>query len=286
MKKNAIKIILIIFLIMVTALLIYFFVFKKEKKNYIESYGNVEIRQVDLSFQVAGVIDSVLVEEGDYVKKGDLIATLDDKDFSANYKKALFQEETTKAKLDDDLSKYKRNLVLCKDSTISEEECTTLLNNKNYSLAKFNQDKANKDFYKNQLDYTKLYAPQDGIISTRVQEKGARVNSGQIVYVMNLHKPIWIRTYINEKDLGNVKYGTEAEILTDTIDSKTKERKKYKGKVGYISPVAEFTPKTVETKDLRVDLMYRLRVYVNEEDEFLRQGMPVTVHINLEDNNG
>ena len=59
----------------------------------------------------------------------------------------------------------------------------------------------------------------------------------------------------------------------------SKKKKSYQGFVGYISPVAEFTPKTVQTQELRVDLMYRIRVYINETDEFLRQGMPVTVKI-------
>jgi HlyD family secretion protein len=276
------------FLILTIILIVFilsFLFFNRKDKNIIESYGNVEIRQVDLSFQVNGVIDNVFFEEGDYVHKGDLLATLDDKDYKANYKKALFQEQTTKINLEENYSKYKRNLPLCQDDTISKEECTTLLNNKNYYEAKLNQDKANKEYVKNQLDYTKLYAKQDGIISTRVQEKGARIQAGQIVYVMNLFHPVWIRTYVNEKDLANIKYGMKADILTDTVDINTGKKKSYKGKIGYISPVAEFSPKTVQTKDIRVDLMYRLRIYVDEFDEFLRQGMPVTIQIKLDKNN-
>lgn len=274
--------ILIFLLVFACFFILIFLIFKKDPKSVIESYGNVEIRQVDLSFQVSGVIKGVFVEEGDYVKKGDLLAVLDDRDYAANYKKAVFQEKTSLFNMYENSSKYERNLPLCSDNTISKEQCTTLLNNKNYYKAKYNQDKANKEYMKNQLDYTKLYAPQDGIISTRVQEKGARIQAGQIIYVMNLFHPLWIRTYVSEVDLGNIKYGMEADILTDSVDIKTKEKKKYKGKIGYISPVAEFSPKTVQTKDLRVDLVYRLRVYVDEFDEFLRQGMPVTVQIKLE----
>ena len=173
--------------------------------------------------------------------------------------------------------KYQRNSPLCKDNTISKEKCDELLNNKDKSKADFEYFKSELDFQKNQLSYTKLFAPQDGIITTRVQENGARVSKGQIVYILSLHKPIWVRTYINEKDLGKIKYGKIAQVTTDTEDLKTGEKKKYEGYVGYISPVAEFSPKTVQTEDLRVDLVYRIRVYINETDEFLRQGMPVTV---------
>ena len=58
----------------------------------------------------------------------------------------------------------------------------------------------------------------------------------------------------------------------------------YKGYVGYISPVAEFTPKTVQSTDLRTDLVYRIRVYIDDIDEYLRQGMPVTIKINIGNN--
>ena len=177
--------------------------------------------------------------------------------------------------------KYKRNYPLCFDNTISKQECDNLLYKKDISQGRFEQNKANREFQKNQLDYTKIYAPQDGIITSRVQEKGARVTSGQIVYVMSLNKPIWIRTYIKETDLGNIKYGKTATVYTDTIDIKTNKKKQYKGYIGYISPVAEFTPKTVQTEDLRADLVYRIRVYIDEVDEFLRQGMPVSVEIKL-----
>ena len=102
---------------------------------------------------------------------------------------------------------------------------------------------------------------------------------------MNLTEPIWIRTYIKETDLGNIKYGTKARVLTDSIDSKTKKKKEYQGYVGYISPVSEFSPKTVQSEDLRVDLVYRIRVYIDEADEFLRQGMPVSVEILLDSEN-
>ncbi len=284
MTKKKIIIILILIAIIFLIIFLMFKFFKKNSSNIIKTYGNIEIRTVDLSFQVPGVINRVLVEEGDYVKKGDLIATLDDRDYIANYKKALFEEESSRAQAREDLSKYKRNYPLCFDDTISRQECETLLNKKNLSAATLKQNSANREFQKLQLDYTKLYAPQDGIITTRVQEAGARVNANQIVYVMSLVEPVWVRTYIKETDLGNIKYGAKAHVFTDTIDPKTGKKKEYKGFIGYISPVSEFTPKTVQTTDLRVDLVYRIRVYIYETDEYLRQGMPVSVEIDLNEN--
>lgn len=279
MKK---KIIIIVLCLCILALGFFIYKFLNKKDNsIIKTYGNIEIRTVDLSFQVSGIIESVLVEEGDYVKKGDLLATLIDKDYKANYKKALYQKDSSKAQAQEDEDKYKRNLPLCKDGTLSKQDCDTLFNTKNLSNANYNQSEANLEFQKNQLDYTIMKAPQNGIITTRSQEVGARVQANQIVYVMSLNKPIWVRTYVKETDLGNIKYGQKATILTDTIDPKTNKKKEYIGTIGYISPVAEFTPKTVQTQDLRVDLVYRIRIYIDKVDDFLRQGMPVSVEIRL-----
>lgn len=282
MKKKILITILIIGLLLFIIFLFYHFL--KKKTNIIKTYGNVEIREVDLSFQVSGIIKDVFVEEGDYVKNGDLLAIIDDRDYVANYKKALYQKDTSYAQYKDDYSKYKRNRPLCLDGTVSKQECDTLLNKKDLSSAVFRQNEANLEYSKNQLDYTRLYAPQDGIITVRAQEKGARVNVNQTVYVMSLTKPVWIRTYIKENDLGNIKYGKKARILTDTTDTKTNKKKEYCGQVGYISPVAEFSPKTVQTEDLRSDLVYRLRVYIDDVDEYLRQGMPVTIEFDLDEN--
>lgn len=279
MKK--IIIIFLVFLLFFAGVLYLYFCLNK-KTNVIKTYGNIEIRQVELSFQVDGIINNLYKEEGDYIKQGELLATLDDRDYVANYNKALNQKKSAYAKSKDDLQKYKRNIELCKDNTISKERCDELSNNKDKSKADFEYSKSELDFEKNQLFYTKLYAPQDGIITTRVQEKGARVSRGQIVYILSLNNPIWVRTYIKESDLGKIKYGKLARIKTDTKNL-TGENKEYKGYIGYISPVAEFTPKTVQTEDLRVDLVYRIRVYIYETDEFLRQGMPVTVEIDTDE---
>jgi len=117
-----------------------------------------------------------------------------------------------------------------------------------------------------------LVAPAEGVILTRVDEPGAVVATGATAYVMALSNPMWVRAYVSETDLGKVAPGMKVSIFTDGAPTKA-----YAGTIGYVSPVAEFTPKTVETPDLRTDLVYRLRVVVDRPDAALRQGMPVTV---------
>lgn len=122
-----------------------------------------------------------------------------------------------------------------------------------------------------------LIAPGPGKILTRAQERGAIVSSGEPIFTLTLTSPVWVRTYVNERDLGRIRPGMQAQVTTDSAPDKP-----YAGHIGFISPTAEFTPKTVETRELRTDLVYRLRVIVDNDDGMLRQGMPVTVTLDLD----
>ena len=122
------------------------------------------------------------------------------------------------------------------------------------------------------LDRTVITAPGDGTILTRIREPGAMVGPSAPVFTLALTNPVWVRTYVDEPYLGKVAPGTKVTVKTDNPDGKT-----YAGTVGFVSPTAEFTPKTVETPELRSDLVYRLRIIVDAPDRGLRQGMPVTI---------
>ncbi|HEX7641385.1 MAG TPA: secretion protein HlyD [Burkholderiaceae bacterium] len=127
------------------------------------------------------------------------------------------------------------------------------------------------DQAKLQLSDTRLLAPSDGTILTRAVEPGAMLAAGATVFTLSLDKPVWVRAYAAEPDLGKVPPGTAVKIHTDS------RKEPYDGTIGFVSPTAEFTPKNVETQDLRTALVYRLRVIVANPDAALRQGMPVTV---------
>lgn len=122
---------------------------------------------------------------------------------------------------------------------------------------------------------TKLYAPSNGIVLTRIREPGSILNFGNPVFTLSLTNPIWVRAYASEVDLGRIRPGMRTLVYTDS------QKTPFKGQVGFISPQAEFTPKNIETKELRTDLVYRLRIVVEDPEGILRQGMPVTVVIQL-----
>ncbi|MDN7221285.1 efflux RND transporter periplasmic adaptor subunit, partial [Klebsiella pneumoniae] len=115
-------------------------------------------------------------------------------------------------------------------------------------------------------------APSDGTLMTRAVEPGTMLNAGGTVLTLSLTHPVWVRAYVDEKNLGQAQPGQEVLLYTDSRPDKP-----YHGKIGFVSPSAEFTPKTVETPDLRTDLVYRLRIVVTDADGALRQGMPVTI---------
>ena len=122
------------------------------------------------------------------------------------------------------------------------------------------------------LQDTLLKAPSPGVVITRAQEPGAIVQPGTTVLTVSLQKPVWVRAYVAEPNLGRVHPGMKVAVYTDSAPGKP-----YAAKIGYISPQAEFTPKNVETAELRTSLVYRVRVVVENADDSLRQGMPVTV---------
>ncbi|MCF3630523.1 efflux RND transporter periplasmic adaptor subunit [Thalassospiraceae bacterium LMO-SO8] len=136
--------------------------------------------------------------------------------------------------------------------------------------AQLSADRAALSLAERRLADATLTAPNDGIILTRVREPGAIVAAGETIYTLTLTSPVWVRTYVDEPDLGRIHAGMPAEVHTDSGGT-------YEGRIGFISPVAEFTPKTVETRELRTSLVYRLRVIVENSDNGLKQGMPVTV---------
>lgn len=125
-----------------------------------------------------------------------------------------------------------------------------------------------------QLQESELRAPVDAVVRARLLEPGDMATPQRAAYTLALTDPKWVRAYVSEVQLGRVQPGMAAEVLTDSHPGQP-----VAGRVGYISSVAEFTPKTVQTEDLRTSLVYELRVRVDDPQDRLRLGMPATVRI-------
>jgi len=289
-------------------------------------YGNVDIREVELSFRQTGRLISMTVDEGDRVKTGERVAEIDPEPFrdavsvaeadvlqaeaeleklrrgnrpqeiaqaeaavnqaAATYDNAERQLERRKklaasgyspqSTLDDAqaardqaaaaLASAKENLALMKAGARSEDISA--------AEARLAAAKASLAQAKTALGDTRLVAPSNAVVLSRVREPGSMVSMGQPVYSLSLTDPVYVRAYVDEANLGRVAPGTKVTVRTDSSSVA------YEGQIGFVSPRAEFTPKTVETTELRTDLVYRLRIVIANADDGLRQGMPVTVYVN------
>lgn len=299
-----------------------FFTSCSQKEEATKFYGNVDVRTVSLAFRVSGRLHTLNFDEGEDLKKGDVIATIESSIFKENLnqinaqiklqeiqiqklEKGYRAEEIAKAKaklsqvkanLDKTNKDFKRAQKLLKSNSISTQSYDNTkamaLNLKaQYDYAKSSLDmlqngyekedilsakatleslKAQKNILQINLDDTVLYSPVDGTIITKVYEEGSIVNASQTIVEIAKSDEYWVRSYISEKYLGIIKAGMKANVSTDS-------NKSYKGVVSFISPLAEFTPKTVQTEDLRTDLVYRIRIVLKNVDSDLKQGMPVTI---------
>jgi HlyD family secretion protein len=130
---------------------------------------------------------------------------------------------------------------------------------------------------KHQLQEAQLKAPIDAVVRARLMEPGDMASPQRPVFTLAITDPKWVRAYVTEADLGRVKPGMAATLNTDSHPGQPLQ-----GKVGYISSVAEFTPKTVQTEELRSSLVYEIRVLADDPQDRLRLGMPVTVRLALD----
>jgi HlyD family secretion protein len=102
------------------------------------------------------------------------------------------------------------------------------------------------------------------------------ISPQRAVYTLAITNPKWVRAYVSDPDLGKVQPGMKASISADSFPGRT-----FSGWVGFISSIAEFTPKAVETVELRSSLVYEIRVFVEDPQDELRLGMPATVAFEL-----
>ncbi|WP_339487247.1 HlyD family efflux transporter periplasmic adaptor subunit [Pseudomonas sp. EL_65y_Pfl2_R95] len=123
-----------------------------------------------------------------------------------------------------------------------------------------------------QIDQGTLIAPADAVVRSRLLEPGDMATPQRPVFALALTQPKWVRVYISETDLGRIKPGMSAQVYTDSYPDQP-----IAGRVGYISSVAEFTPKAVQTEELRTKLVYEVRVQVDDSNNVLRLGQPATV---------
>lgn len=245
---------------------------RSNHKQPIVLYGNVDIRTVNPGFRVSGRLMELKVDEGDEVHKGNLLARLDPDLYIREMHSLQALVNQQKADL------AYREMVYAREKKLNGTGASSIDRYENAlaarDAAKASLDKVMADLSQAtlRLQDTSLYSPSDGVVLTRAVEPGTMLSANSALLTISLTNPVWVRAYISESELGKAKQGTRVRIYSDSWPNKA-----FEGKIGFVSPTAEFTPKTVETTDLRTDLVYRLRIVVQDPAHELRQGMPVTV---------
>lgn len=296
--------------------------------NALTLYGNVDIRELQPAFNDNGPITAEMVQEGSVVKRGELIATLDDRRYAAQLAQAKAQMQNQKQLLDkllagsrpEEIAQAKATMEALQATYLNDETIyrryAKLVSTSSASIEQRDNAKAAFDAARQQyeaakqayilavkgprvediaagraayqasvaavalaqreFDDVRLYAPADGVVEDRILEPGDMASPSTPVFTIALLSPLWVRAYVPETKVGRIRLGMSATISTDSYPGHL-----YHGWVGYLSPTSEFTPKSVETPELRTSLVYQLRVYVCDAKEELRLGMPATVHIDL-----
>ena len=239
----------------------------------LQAQAGVAVAQAQYDLMQAGYRDEEGAQAAAAVKQAQ--AAYDYAQNFFNRQQGLWKSRTVSANdLENARSARDQALATLKSSQDKLRQYRSGNREQDIAQAKASLEQAQAQLAQAQLDLhdTTLVAPANGTLLTRAVEPGSMLNAGSTVLTLSLTRPVWVRAYVNEASLGEAKPGREVLLYTDGRPDKP-----YRGKIGFVSPTAEFTPKTVETPDLRTDLVYRLRIIVNDADDALRQGMPVTV---------
>lgn len=271
MKK---RFILITLALVILSIAFYLWTRANGKTNSLTLYGNVDVRQVDLGFRVYGRVAEMPFEEGDSIEPDQIVAYLEKRPFSDQVHAQEANLASMEASKQNAQILLKRRCELISNGSISQEDLDDAWTLFEVAVENVKQARANLAIAQKDLHDTEIFSPTRGTVLTRIREPGSIVLPGESVYTLSISSPVWVRAFVHEPDLGLIYPGMKAEIITDTPGAKV-----YTGKIGFISPVSEFTPKTVETTELRTDLVYRIRIYADNPDYGLKQGMPVTVKL-------
>lgn len=291
-------------------------------------YGNLDLRQVNLAFNGSERIESILVQEGDLVKKGQVLGTLQMERLKASVAQAQARVESqrhivermengsrpeeidqARANVNSAQTDFKNASLLYErlkktssagaasrqdldnaQASFEMAEARLRVNQKALELAvkgprqediaearaTLRANEANLALLQQDLAYATLTSPANGVVQNRILEPGEMASPQRPVLNIAITDPKWVRVYASEPDLGKIRLGMKAQVSTDSFPGKV-----YDGWVGFISPIASFTPKSVETTDLRTSLVYEVRVFVTDPADELRLGMPATVRVSL-----
>ncbi len=262
MKKKIIP--LSILAVILVAATLYFDVFRSRgvRAGVISGSGTIEVTEIDISSKIAGRVAELPRPEGSSVRRGDLVARLEYEELSA-------QRLSVKANFINAEKNFSRISELFRTGSVSRRE----LDN---AEAAYRVAKGSYEQVRATIENAVLYSPIDGIVLDTDIEVGETAFPGSpIVTIADLARP-WMYLYVNEKELGLVKIGQSGSVFIDSFPGRA-----FKARIVSISNRAEFTPKTIQTRDERVKLVFAVKLAIENDDLILKPGMPADAEILL-----
>lgn len=247
------------------------------RRGIVKVSGTIEGDNVRISFRVGGQIIELLTDEGQVVKLGDTVARLNTDELTKIRDEAAASLKSEEFKRELAAIDYIRAENLYREGAISAQDRDDAKTKADSTKANVEHLKAKLELAETRLGFADLASPLNGFILVKSALSGEVVQEGAPVFTSIDLNNIWVTGYINESDLGRVKLGQKADVMTDSYRGK-----RYDGWVSFISQEAEFTPKYIQTTEERVKLVYRIKVRVDNSSLDLKPGMPADAYISVE----
>lgn len=276
----------------------------------IEATGTLEATETVVSAQVSGIVRSILVEEGAEVHAGDTLVLIDPTEYELQLRQAeanaealaaqyelmvkgareedILQAEATYRNAEEDYRRMKELYAANSASKkqLDDSETRYIIAKQTYeklkkgsrseevraARARRDQALAQVELLKKKLRDCAIVAPVSGSVIRRYVERGELASPGMAVARIANLREMTVRIYVTEAELPRISYDQNADVFVDAFPDRP-----FKGNVRYISSVAEFTPKNIQTKEERTKLVFAVKIKVENPDGILKAGIPADV---------
>jgi HlyD family secretion protein len=250
--------------------------------------GMIEVQEVDISTKLSGQIQQLRVDEGDVVKQGDTLVIIDHRELSAQKDEALasiraaqqnleeltLKKTNTEKNLERIKNLYETGDIAQKELEDFELQMQIVIAEEKKAQAGLHASEAQLSLIQTQIDNAYILSTLDGVVLSKNFDEGELVFTGAKIVTIGDLTSAWLKIYLAETDIGKVSLGSDARVLVDAYPEET-----FTGTVTWISSEAEFTPKNIQTKDERAELVFAIKITIPNPGQKLLPGMPADAFI-------
>ena len=239
-------------------------------RQVVTATGEIQpLNTINVGSQVSGTIEEIFVDYNSKVKKGDVLLKIEPSVLQASVDEAKASLVSSESQRDYAKSEYERNKILYEDGFIARAELEQSQTTYEQAEQNVNKMKSQYDRAVTNLGYATITSPVDGTVMAKYVEKGELAVQGRTLFKVANINDMYLKAYITSGQITGLKIGQEVKVFADSGDS---DRKEYRGVISWISDKAEFTPKTIQTRDERANLVYAVKIKV-QNDGYIKRGM-------------